>query len=246
MRRIVDRAFAGGAVCLKSTLAYIRTLRFEKVTRAEAEAEFHRLFTERNLAWADWPNPRADWLPKLQNHLMHCLCRLAEERGLVFQVHTGLQEGYGNFIYTSDPGPLATLFAEYRGVKFDVFHIGYPYQGIVTVLAKNFANVHVDFCWAHVMSPTAAVQAMAEMLDAVPASKINGFGGDYGFVDGVYGHQVIARENVARALTIKVEQGAMDVERAMHVAQMILHDNPAKLFGLDLDKPTKAAKPKRR
>jgi predicted TIM-barrel fold metal-dependent hydrolase len=244
MRRIVDRYIAAGAVCLKSTLAYYRPLRFEKVTRAEAEAEFHQLFAERNLLRADWPYPKANWLPKLQDHLMHCLCRLAEERELVFQIHTGLQEGYSNFIYQSDPAPLATLFAEYRGVKFDVFHIGYPYQGVVTVLAKNFANVYVDFCWAHVMSPTAAVHAMAEMLDAVPANKISGFGGDYGFVDGVYGHQVIARQNVARALAIQVEQGGMDVDRAGEVAKMILHDNPAALFGLP--GPSKPATPRKR
>jgi hypothetical protein len=42
--------------------------------------------------------------------------------------------------------------------------------------------------------------ALVEWLDTVPANKISAFGGDYIFVDGVYGHQYLARQNVARAL----------------------------------------------
>ena len=67
----------------------------------------------------------------------------------------------------------------------------------------------------------------------MPANKIIGFGGDYCFVDGVYGHQQLARENIAAALTEKVETGTFDVERAKEIARWVLVDNPAALYGFD-------------
>ncbi|KKL79610.1 hypothetical protein LCGC14_2013110, partial [marine sediment metagenome] len=124
-------------------------------------------------------------------------------------------------------------FMAYRNIRFDLFHIGYPYQQTVSALAKNFRNVFIDFAWAHIISPTASVNALVEYLDAVPANKIIGFGGDYAFIDGVYGHQVIARENIARALAIKVRHGAMDLDRARQVAGMLLMDNPVAILGLE-------------
>lgn len=226
----MDAALAAGTACLKTAMAYIRTLRYEKPSAAAAQEEFNRIRPQHSDVMAPLS---LQGTVRLQDYMMHHVCRLADRRGLTMQVHTGLQEGNGNFIANSDPALLTNLFMEYRNVRFDIFHIGYPYQQTLSALSKNFANVFIDFCWAHIISPTASVNAMVEYLDAVPANKISGFGGDYLFVDGVYGHQYIARRNVARALAIKVEQGACDVERAMQLAKMILHDNPAKLFGLD-------------
>lgn len=224
---VLDRALGTGKVlCLKHGLAYIRPLRYEKVPAARAAEAFNALRMRR-------PGDGTSLAARpLQDFMMHHVCRLAEARGLVMQVHTGLQEGTGNYVTHTDPTLLTNLFLEYGGVRFDVFHIGYPYQQVLSALAKNFANVFIDFCWAQIISPTASVRALAEYLDAVPANKISGFGGDYGFVDAVYGHQYIARENVARALATKVDEGTFDLDRARQLARMILRDNPAALWGL--------------
>ena len=228
---VLDAAIGRGAACLKSGLAYQRPLRYEKVARAEAEAEFTALFSDTDFLAAD--QPAGGRAKRLQDHMMHHVCRLADARGLVFQFHTGIQEGNGNYVYHSDPTLLTNLFLEYQNVRFDCFHIGYPYQQALAVLAKNFRNVFIDFSWAHIISPTAAVNALVEYLDSVPANKISGFGGDYCFVDAIYGHQYIARENIARALAIKVEQGVFDLDRAKQVAGMLLYDNPLAIFRLE-------------
>ncbi len=190
----LDKDFAAGAVCIKSGLAYCRPLAYPKVSRAAAEDAFARLFDPPGTD--QWPPAGGD---ALQNHMMHHICRLADRRGLAFQVHTGLQEGNGNYLNYTDPSLLINLFMEYRNVRFDMFHIGYPFQLKLAAVAKNFANVFIDFCWANIISPAAATDAFVEYLDSVPANKISGFGGDYCFVDGIYGHQYIARENLARA-----------------------------------------------
>ncbi|MBN1837352.1 MAG: amidohydrolase family protein, partial [Spirochaetales bacterium] len=151
---------------------------------------------------------------------------------LVMQIHTGIQEGSGNLVANTNPEGLANLFLEYPDVEFDLFHIGYPYQNVIGVLAKNFPNVFLDMCWAHIVSPNASVQALVEWIDTVPFNKISAFGGDYLFVDGVYGHQFLAREDVVRALSVKVEEGLFGVDEAARIARMLLYDNPKRLFRL--------------
>jgi hypothetical protein len=225
----LDRALHKGAVAVKCGLAYQRSLRFDKTSEAEAEAGFNELFAD----------PQApEWRPGIktskafQDHMMHHLLALAEQRSLTVQFHTGLQEGNGNLIYDSNPVLLSNLFIEYGGVTFDLFHMGYPYMAEISALAKNFANVCIDMCWGHIISPEASRRALAEWLDAVPANKISAFGGDYCFVDGVYGHQVLARRNVAATLASKVADGSMDVDRATEIARWLFVDNPERIFRL--------------
>ena len=229
---VLDDGIQGGAVCLKTGLAYRRSLTYSKVTFAEAEAQFNSIFSDAQGSPL-WDPAHDVTTNKLQDFMMHHVCHLADKRGLIMQVHTGLHEGNGNFIYNSDPTRLSNLFMDYPDIKFDIFHIGYPYHQSLSALAKNFRNVFIDFSWAHLISPTASINALVEYLDAVPANKIFGFGGDYAFVDGIYGHQYIARENIARALAFKVDQDVFDMDRAKQLAKMILHDNPAAVFNLD-------------
>ena len=145
--------------------------------------------------------------------------------------HTGLQEGNGNII-NSDPALLTNLFIKYPNVDFDVFHIGYPFQHVVSALCKNFPNVFIDMCWAHMISPAAARDALSDYLDAVPYNKISAFGGDYCFVDGVYGHLRLARENVSKVLSEKVGEGIFCEDKAAEIARALFHENPLRIFKL--------------
>lgn len=229
LEKHLDEVLAKGAVALKSNLAYYRPIHFAKVTEADAERAFQELFLE-----AHSPDWRAGIkLPySFQDHMVHHVLALADARGLTVQFHTGLQEGNGNVISDSNPTLLTNLFLEYRNVRFDLFHMSYPYVMELSNLAKNFRNVHIDMCWGHIISPEAARRALVEWLDAVPANKISAFGGDYCFVDGVYGHQLLARRNVAAALAQKVEDGSIDLDRGREIATWVFVDNPKRLFGL--------------
>ena len=70
-------------------------------------------------------------------------------------------------------------------------------------------------------------------MDSVPVNKISAFGGDYAFIDGVYGHQYMARVNVSKSLVQKVKEGVFDIDRAREIAKMLFYDNPVKIFKLD-------------
>jgi len=226
----VERASSIGSPILKNSLAYVRSLHYERATRAEAEEAFNQVFRTRH--FPEWHQRPIVTAKAFQDYLFHFILEIANRKKLVVQIHTGIQEGSGNLIANSNPELLSNLFLEYPDVDFDLFHIGYPYQNVMTVLAKNFPNVYIDMCWAHIVSPNASVQALIEWVDAVPVNKISAFGGDYLFVDGVYGHQYLAREDVARALTVKVEEGLFGVEKAGKIARLLLYDNPKRIFRL--------------
>jgi hypothetical protein len=93
--------------------------------------------------------------------------------------------------------------------------------------------VTANFCWMWVINPAAARRALSDMLDAVPANKIHGFGGDYIFVEGAYGHAMVARREIPRVLCEKVEEGRFTEEYALEVGRMILRDNAIANFGLE-------------
>ncbi len=197
--RVLDLSFEArieeGIVGVKTALAYHRIIHYEKTTKHQAETVLNGKF--RHMAEGiSWEEARP-----LQDFLMHQVIRRAIEAKLPIQVHTGLQEGNGNIITNSNPTHLVNLFLDYPKATFDLFHASYPYTGELTVLAKNFPNVHADLCWMYIISPYAARRVLSEWIETLPSNKIFGFGGDYIIVEGAYAHAKMARDNVARVLT---------------------------------------------
>ena len=233
-------ALEGKVAAVKIALAYNRSLHFEKRTYSEAEESLNKMFktkgfhrvpiadTEYSETILDGPG-KEELLP-LQDYLVHLTIQEASRRGLPIQIHTGLHEGNQNIVSNSNPELLVNLFLEYGDAKFDIFHGSWPYSNRLSALAKNFQNVYIDMCWMHIISPSRARSALDEWLDEVPVNKIMGFGGDYLCVEGSYGHSVMARENVAKVLANKVDDGIYDIDEAKKYATWILRDNPKNLF----------------
>ncbi|MGC9003985.1 MAG: amidohydrolase family protein [bacterium] len=228
--KVLDISFEkdvkAGIVGIKSGLAYSRILRYDKVSKSEAELLFNRIYSHlgEGLGWEE--------AKPLQDFLMHEVIKRAISYGLPITIHTGLQEGNANIITNANPVHLVNLFLEYKEAKFDIFHGGYPYTSELATLAKNFQNVFIDMCWLHIISPTVARRALHEWLETVPQNKIMGFGGDYIFVEGAYAHSLIARQNIATVLIEKVEDGYFSEEEAVKIANRLLRDNPVELFNL--------------
>lgn len=228
---LIDKAYRLGAVALKNPLAYQRTLKYERTSRSSAEEEFNSILKVKH--YPDWIIKPVIPGKNFQDYVFHFILDIANKNDLVIQIHTGIQEGNGNILSNSNPELLSNLFLEYPNVAFDIFHISYPYQNELTVLAKNYPNVYIDMCWAHIVSPNSSVESLVEWIDTVPLNKISAFGGDYLFVDGVYGHQYMARLGVAKALSIKVEEKIFDIDKAKQISKMLFYDNPRQIFGLD-------------
>jgi predicted TIM-barrel fold metal-dependent hydrolase len=219
---VFERALEKGAVAAKSVAAYRRTLLYEPVGRSDAERAFLKPDDEITPAEAK----------AFQDHVMHLLVQKTIEYGLPFQFHTGLQHGFGNVLANSHPLHLNNLIATYPDAKFVLFHGSYPFGGELSVLAKTYANVYLDFNWLPLISPSVAERNLAEWLDTVPASKLE-WGGDCQHVEAVYGHVHQMREVLARVLTEKVLRGDFSEDMAMDVARKLLRDNVWEIYNLE-------------
>ena len=226
----IDAAIKKGAIGFKNPMAYERTLLIERATYNDAERAFFEVL--KTIRTPEWLTGGIQAPKEFQDYMLHFIFRELGKRGLPVQIHTGLLEGNGNWLADSNPTLLTPLFLEYPHIDFDLFHIGYPYQNEVTALSKMFPNVYIDMCWAHIISPFAGVNALSDFLDAVPYNKICAFGGDFLFVDGVYGHLKIAQQNVSQVLASKVENGNFSVEEAKVIAKAMFYDNPKRIFKL--------------
>jgi len=66
----------------------------------------------------------------------------------------------------------------------------------------------------------------------IDIDDISAFGGDYKYIDGIYGHLMLAKQNVAKALSIKIGEGLFGFDEAKRIARMFFYNNPKKIFGL--------------
>lgn len=226
---ILQKAFANGAIGLKCGLAYSRSLFFDFADQAEARRAYECVRPSRT-ALPDGKAHGFSIAPAFQNYMMHYILSLINKKGAVFQFHTGIQAGNGNTIANTNPMQLSNLFLEYRNVKFDLFHAGYPYYLELGALAKQFPNVYANLCWTHIISPHGARQALAHWLDSVPYCKILGFGDDYFIPDTVIGHLEIARENLCRVLADRVSDGCDTMNQAKEILTHLLYQNAKQLY----------------
>mgnify|MGYP000524706581 CR=1 FL=1 len=212
-----------GAVGIKLAHAYSRTLASEPVPEGEAGRIFERALRGEELA--------PEEVKAFQDHIIFFLADMAEEMGLVFQIHTGVQTTWGH-IPDSDPLLLIPLIKSHPQVRFDLFHTGYPYSRELGMLGKHYPNVWLNMCWMYVISTAASRQVLREWLDLVPLERLLGFGSDVGFPEFVYGHLVMARSVLSEVLEEKVEKDFWSKELALEAARRLMRDNAIELYGL--------------
>jgi len=177
-------------------------------------------------------NPKVELseLSPLQSYLVDSMLRICGELDLVVAVHTGM---WGDF-RELHPTYIIPFLIRHPNVRFDIYHAGIPYVRETTLIGKNWANAWLDLCWSHIISPQMAISTLDEWIDLVPVNKIIAFGGDYGTfcVECIYGHLVMARENIARVLGRRVDDGMMTTNEAVSVAEDWFYNVPKALYRL--------------
>jgi len=229
-RDIFTRLQARGAIGMKDQSAYSRIIRYENATRDEAERLFNFMMEDprRSLGWPE-AKPLDDWL-------FHAFMRIARDLDLPVQLHTGGMFGLRNDIAKNNAVHLTGLIELHRDVRFSLLHMNWPYGGEWLYLGKNYPNVALDCCWAHIIDPVRTQNALAEAVTAVPHGKILGFGGDYGDMpEYAAAHLEIARDNIAAALARLVDAGWIGMDEARNVAADWLFNNPNRFFRLGFD-----------
>jgi len=216
--------YAQVAIAIKSQHAYQRTLAWHARTEAEAaQALSAYLRDPQGVSEAD-RLCLGDW----------CLARGVElgiEYDLPFKIHTGIYAGSGRLpVDYIRAGNLWELLAQYPQARFVLMHTAYPYSAELVALAKGYANVYVDLCWAWGIDPYSTSDFVRRCLHAVPANKLFVFGGDTGWPGTVLAYATQAREWLTRTLQAEVDEGLMNEREAMAVATRIMHDNQLACF----------------
>jgi predicted TIM-barrel fold metal-dependent hydrolase len=211
---IFSTAVASNAVCLKSTQAYVRSLRYECVPKERA-AEIYGKAPEVITA-----EEQRDF----EDFMFWEVCRLSAKYELPFQIHTGQARVQG-----SNPINLVDAIAGNSSTKFILFHGGYPWIGETAVIAMRHKNVWIDSCWLPALSYTMAKRAYQEWLEAVPSDRIM-WGADTVHAEGIYAAAEFTRQCLAEALAEKVERGELSETHAQRIGRQILRENALKLF----------------
>ena len=202
------------AVCLKTTLAYQRTLHFENVPRERAEKAFGKR------ASALTPVEIKDF----EDYTIWRICELSAKYELPFQIHTGQARIQG-----SNPMLLVDMIEANRKTKFILFHGGYPWVGETAVIAQKNKNVWIDSVWLPMLSYSMGKRALHEWLDSFPSNRIM-WGADCNHAEGIYGATEFTRRWIAEVLAEKVENNELTMEHAHLIGRQILRENALELF----------------
>ena len=211
---VFQAAVEADTACLKSTLAYQRTLRFENVSHERAAAIFGQ--PRQQLS--------AQEQQDFEDFMMWRMCELSAKYDLPFQIHTGQARIQG-----SNPMLLVDLIEAQPRTRFILFHGGFPWIGETGVIAMRFKNVWIDSVWLPSLSYTMAKRAYQEWLEVMPADRIM-WGADTVQAEGIYAATEFTRQCLAEALAEKVVRGELREEHAIRIGGQVLRENALKLF----------------
>jgi len=164
--------------------------------------------------------------------IVHRVIDEAGKNGLVVAIHCGLSWDCGENFYDARPQNIIKTVLEYPNTKFDIYHGGIPWVREVAVLANQCPNVYLNLAWCHQISPFMTVNMLNEWMDIVPVNKIIGFGGDLIFPEKTYGTLMLAMENIAQVLAIRMQKTELKYSKAVDICRMWFYENPLAIYNL--------------
>jgi len=218
---MLQSAIKKGAVGLKNSMAYGRSIDYENVPLEKAIVLFEKS-----------QQLNADEEKALQDFMFHWFLEKAAKFNLPVQIHTGYLAGNGNQLDNGKPIKLNNIFLQHPKIKFDLFHGGFPWTGEFVALGKMFSNVYLNLVWLPQISKERALVTFDEMLDCVPYNKIL-WGGDCHFIEETVGSLEFGKLVVCEVLAKRVNAGQMDEATAKKIITGIFRKNAVELFRLE-------------
>jgi uncharacterized protein len=221
--RVVE-AIEGGAVALKSVLAYRAGLRLP----ASGQAELRRAFTALDLA----AQARRFDDPVLEPFLVRRAAELAAARGVPLQFHTGFGDADID-LPAADPALLRPLLTDPRTEACPVVLLHcYPFVGGAAYLAGLYPQVHLDLSLAIPLAEPIAERLVREALGLCPASKLLAASDGHSFPEMHWWGAVVWRRALGRVLAAEMRSGGLDEPAALAMAEQLLGGNARRLYRL--------------
>ena len=226
----LERQRAGGAVAEKFEAAYLRSLDFDKVDRATADAVYARYVTKGGAAPAEYK--------PLQDFLFRYVAAECGRLGMAVHVHSNA--GAGGYFEVSGVHPLLLESVlndpDLRKTKFVMLHGGWPFTREITALLTK-PNLWLDFSSQSLaLTPATLAGILREWLEYVPekvlfATDAYPYSSEMGWEEGGWIGAHAGRQALAIALTEMLRSGEITRERASQLAHMVLRDNARALYG---------------
>jgi len=229
LTKVVDTTLArhkrGGAVAIKFEAAYLRSLDFDDVSRADADAAY----------------ARKQPYKKLQDFLFRHIAAEAGRLGMAVHLHVAWGPGGYFHIAGTNPLLLESVFNDPRlhQTNFVLLHGGWPFTREITALLTK-PNVYADFSAQTLTNyPSAVAQVLREWLELAPdkvlfATDAYPYSDELGWEQSGWVAMQTARQALGLALTGMLNDGEITRQRASEIAHMVMHDNAAKLYGAKL------------
>ena len=216
------------------TTSFIRSLKFDLSSKAEAEVAFDKMLTTSVRGSLLSVKGRSyDEMIPVHNYLQNHLMSKAIELDVPVQIHTGTFGGSnGVKLYNSNPILLSTLLMRYPQVKFDFLHTGFPYNRELGEMVREFPNLKVNVTWLQMLSPRAFIDYMEELALWVPANKVIGYGSDELTVLNSCACAEIYRDYMARIMADLVNSGDMTEQDVIYFANRVSRENAIDHFKL--------------
>lgn len=218
------RELAGGAVALKSVLAY----RVGLALRRPGPAEVRHALRE--------ADPRAQGTrlddPVLTAFAVWRAAELAAELEVPVQFHTGFGDADLHLPET-DPTLLRELLGDPRteGCHIVLLHC-YPFVRQAAYLAALYPQVWMDLSLAIPLAEPAASRLVAEALALCPVTKLLAASDGYSYPEMHWWAAIIWRRALAEALEPEVNAGRLDRAAAVEFAGLVLAGNATRLYRL--------------
>lgn len=230
---VLENQKKGGAIAIKFEAAYLRALDFAPADQKPAEDAYRRGIESGSAL------PAADY-KAVQDYLFQTLASEAGRLGLPMHLHTGAGCGRYYRITGGNPllmEPLLNLQAMNK-TTFVFIHGAWPFtEEMASMLDRP--NVFTDTsAQGFLVSNRRFAQSIRQWLEYEPEKVL--FGTDtYAGPDPQYGWDTVAwqtahntRYALALALTGMVQDGEISRTRALELANMVLHGNAEKLYGI--------------
>jgi hypothetical protein len=214
MERVIKRKMQEGCVALKSALAYDRRIGFDLVDKREAQ----RILKMKK-------KPSEEEAAAFGDYIFHQICQIAQRYDIPFQIHTGL-----GLLWGSDPMNFEPIIREYDGVRFILFHGGFPWYQSIGGLLHNYPNVYADLVWLPLISPSAAISALHQWIEVANSADRIAWGSDCRTPEESYGAVLALKYVLLSVFTEKVQGGYIDIDTARSFVKQIAHDNARKIY----------------
>lgn len=160
----------------------------------------------------------------------------AQELEFPIHIHTGITGGLWNGpVANTDPFLLVPILRQPRFLRtrLVLLHAGHPWMQHAAMMAHTFPHVWVDIGWTTPWSSQRIVECYRDVLGLTPLSKLMIGSGGHGSPEVSWLAAKTAKIALGEVMTDAVRLGLMTEKDAERTGRMILHDNAARMYGLN-------------